>query len=1490
MRKRIKTAAGRTTKTAPWLLAMFTAVALAVTSVVPSLQAENAVADPVITDGDICAPSNVNIGDADDYDPAKAPKDIGIATYVGGNMFMGKPVNDNTSFDGKNDQSKITPSYAVEAEGVTLIEGKVVNANIKKSWENNGFRFGRVGFGGNFIPAANSTILAIGGSSNLSIGVGGLTLKDRADQPTSYLAYGVQDVKDNYNVTGQGWFGTFKSAGKEGKLTGPNYSGSINNIYDGKVIKPWPGFGTTKGDTVNNEEIPRTLRALTADTDTNGPNGSASTIDFGVANPLKNVNIVGSSRTDYTEFGQEVRTQSSNLAQQQETGSYSVSVAPYGSDANGSSNWEEIIYRKYDKSREHPIEYDNKLLTGDNVNKGKYGTDKQITFTVDEQHKDATTQIFNIPASELNNVIRASEENGWTEDRTFIGLSFKFVGVPENAKVVINVLGTPDAEGNRSADPITFQNSWRFFWGENDISHGYENDHSDSATYSKVASHLLWNFADTSYLTIMGGTSAYDKEGTKPQAIDDPAAAMLGSIYVPNGSFESHVTTNGRVYVGGDFLMHNPTKVIDTWENEKATGSASVIDMDQERHNFPGGISISSECSTISWKKVTNDGATALGGTKWAIHPNLDEAKKGDNGLVVTGYGGVVNNVLSTGDQSSTVGTFEISPLKPNAAYYLRELESANGYKKTDNIYKIVTGAGGTTSSTIVAVYDKNGNEITDDDKTGLTGDKTGIKNNPAGGDVEWGKYADGDDELKNPIGPSQWTLTRTDVTPNQSWQVSDNVDAATAVELKQENGTEFPNPYKLSVGSSVPVKVTVQPSDKVSQEVIWTSTDNNRVSVSDGQIHVWAYGDGTTVTLTATSKDGKASASIVVQPVASAVESLTLTPAGPIQLEKGKTQDITIATVPANIAMNSVVSSKPDVVGVEPIAFNVYRLTAIKTGSSTITATAGSNNKTATLQVTVTDSESVNVYVQWPDPQGTVQLYWSKDGKDHDMAKADGCNDYHVITLADNSQEYAIKPRVGDDWLEPNGQSGPNANYKVPAGTQNITIKTGGFSSFTVPECAVTTSDEPATAAAEPLARASNMPVFQGLFALAAPQAETEFGIATMELQSWRDDDSALGRFKLSSLEPGTYTLKEIVPPAGYVNNPSTYQFTIKSDGTFGGWTGDKKPVTVTNDDKAIYGITDTPTKVSWEKVYASNTATKLPGSQWLLKQWDATQKQYVTYSELPLVTDCVETSCPANGDQDSDPGEFELKELPLGKYRIYEQVAPDGYTASTSYYYFSFTGNGNAVTTPRPGSEEVDENGDPQGAPESRNTGIYQIPNSRNTGSVLWNKVSSDDASTLLPGSEWKLTYQSYDQEDNAPKETYECTISDTAAVCLNGETQMNPQPEWVDTANRTTAGMFSFEKLPWGTYTLVETKAPDGYNLSTDTYTFTVDKDNLDNVQIKVNNTPVNGNQITNTPGVILPETGGEGSSWVVMLGFALTAIAMLGCGLALSRRTA
>ena len=56
---------------------------------------------------------------------------------------------------------------------------------------------------------------------------------------------------------------------------------------------------------------------------------------------------------------------------------------------------------------------------------------------------------------------------------------------------------------------------------------------------------------DTTSLTIRGGIAG---EGRKDWGgsddkwtDDDPAAAMIGSILVPNGSFDDHVTTNGRV-------------------------------------------------------------------------------------------------------------------------------------------------------------------------------------------------------------------------------------------------------------------------------------------------------------------------------------------------------------------------------------------------------------------------------------------------------------------------------------------------------------------------------------------------------------------------------------------------------------------------------------------------------------------------------------------------------------------------------------------------------------------------------------------------------------------------------------------------------------------------------------------------------------------------------------------------------------------------------
>lgn len=164
--------------------------------------------------------------------------------------------------------------------------------------------------------------------------------------------------------------------------------------------------------------------------------------------------------------------------------------------------------------------------------------EKLIRFTGDAK---SPLQVFNLKASDLTNSIG---------DKTYRGVDFSFNKIPKGASVVVNIID--DA-------PVEFNTGWRFWWNGTEISRGYVQDDTVSkevkTLYSTAAQSILWNFTTAKQVTIRGGMAL---EGNKALGgaddkwtDDDPAAAMLGSIVVPNGSFEDHVTTNGRVYVGG---------------------------------------------------------------------------------------------------------------------------------------------------------------------------------------------------------------------------------------------------------------------------------------------------------------------------------------------------------------------------------------------------------------------------------------------------------------------------------------------------------------------------------------------------------------------------------------------------------------------------------------------------------------------------------------------------------------------------------------------------------------------------------------------------------------------------------------------------------------------------------------------------------------------------------------------------------------------------
>ena len=115
----------------------------------------------------IYVPTSIGVG----TDVTTAQNDPGVATFVGRDMYVGGKPTDPSYLRSDN----VAGSYAVEAEGLTVVQGKLALNPLKESWPytdgmNNtsgaGFRFGTVGFGAQFRPSAGSVVLAVAGLSN----------------------------------------------------------------------------------------------------------------------------------------------------------------------------------------------------------------------------------------------------------------------------------------------------------------------------------------------------------------------------------------------------------------------------------------------------------------------------------------------------------------------------------------------------------------------------------------------------------------------------------------------------------------------------------------------------------------------------------------------------------------------------------------------------------------------------------------------------------------------------------------------------------------------------------------------------------------------------------------------------------------------------------------------------------------------------------------------------------------------------------------------------------------------------------------------------------------------------------------------------------------------------------------------------------------------------------------------------------------------------
>lgn len=820
----------------------------------------------------------------------------------------------------------------------------------------------------------------------------------------------------------------------------------------------------------------------------------------------------------------------------------------------------------------------------------------------------------------------------------------------------------------------------------------YNNTHGQE--YVKRASQLMWNFYNTNTLTILGGkgsgrinTGWYkdQKHGDKEDwygvnVTDDPSAAWMGSVMVTGndfgakGNFQSHVSTNGRVWTTGDFEMYNKDVVTTNsgnFVNAEGKYSTSAVDMDQERHNLSWYGQMTTSCAAIKWDKVDAEGK-ALKGTSWTVYGTRDNAMNGTNPITTVADGGW-NDADDADNGSVTLGS-----LAKKATYYLKESGTGSSqYALNTNIYRIVTHDSTDTVSTIDKVYSATGAEITDDTAKQLH--NGAIVNVSAGTSIAWSKV-DAEDQ-NTLLAGSTWELTKKG-DPDQSWTITDDdSDSEIANIVVKINETEVSS---WSFTNSTPVSISYVAVDKDGKElatkVQWKSESPDVAGIASDGTQLQPYSNGTTnIVFTAGDKTVTFPVMVTGVTVVGSVSIDKYTEGQEISLEQGKTMTLTATVAPEGNTVNWT-SSNTDEVSVTPTTGTIVRVTAnrVTSGYVTITATEQHSREKATLKIKVTEP-MVSVYfkksnVQWND-------YWLKYKKSTDsnnwsgdVQSSSACGDYVRFQLPKSSVTTNYQFYLGNA----KGFDLPNDD-KYTAADHGMFTFTGkdvqvveawnDFQKETVPSgCTVTSAyvENRSHRSAVKNAVFYDQPVVRAITNTTAKAADTR-----------QDEDPKGGQFKVSDLTNGTYTLKEINAPNGFdASKAKTYTIVIKN----GQVTSSDLPEKVEN--PRLTG------KATWQKTDDSSELKLLAGSEWKLYKtknfsWDANGNAEYTEgdSATPIATikDCVNSSektCSAQTewytDRDGDAGKFSIVGLEWGEYQLIESKAPDGYNIDTTPHVF--------------------------------------------------------------------------------------------------------------------------------------------------------------------------------------------------------------------------
>ena len=1396
----------------------------------------------------ICTPKPISLGD----NVGDLTVDSGVATYVGGNMYVGaNNQNRGGAYNTLNASQKIDKSYAVEAEGLTLVNGKLATNGVKTSWNSKGFRFGVVGFGAQFRPKSGSDVLVVAGNSTSDTGNSTGYMWDAGNSSKSVSALGGFDN------------------GSTGRAFVQNTDSNLT-WYSARI----------KGDTSWH---------LNADTNSSGSNAGRSVWDATASTDatdtnvyydnnigLSNVTLNGATKDYSTFYTNNVLGLSTHLAGLQNSDGAHVAEGTVGTaESSTQTSTTGATYSNGYYTRHHYNFGDNQIQYGFKFGASGSNAEKLITFTGDGT---SAMQVFNIDATQLSS-------DGYR------GVDFNFTNIPGNASVVVNVSG-----GN-----VDFHTGWRFWWNDLEIGDGYSKAATaeQKTAYSTAAQKIMWNFKDATQVTIRGGV-ATEGAGDGKETHDDPAAAMLGSILVPHGNFEDHVTTNGRVYVGGDFSMYNPTAIPyvnnnDGWEGR----TASVINMDQERHNLPWNGTFNSSCAVIQINKVDSS-KNALAGTTWGVFKNYADAKAGTaaNALRVVKDGGAFD--LNDTDN----GTIQIGSLNPNATYYLKEIASASGYQVSDKVYQITAGAGGSTAQDVKESSDGTTWTAVADNR---------IVNEKKGASLEWSKV-DGSDSNKVLSG-SEWQLTTSD--GQTAYQITDSTKSVESVKIYYNGNVQSET---ITMTEGIPFDLTASvfgngnKTDGVPQGVAWTATGS--VVVDDnGKVTAVNDGDGTVTACSLAATNICATVNVTV-------------PAGTIIKPTPKNSTTFYFKAEGYTSGNTKLR---------------YRLLAEGnedwSTEDTDPVLSNATNCSGWLSVTIDN----------PGLKAVEFLFYQGDSWYHSGSASSSSN----FTLSAGQSAVAVQDYRAVNGV-PSGCSaggGSGSGGSTTTGTVIITGdsvvslgKTITLTATPTPSSDTVTWYSGNTSVASVTAGSDNTATVKGLRAgTTTITAKTPSGATASVIVTVKDDSTVGVYFKKSAVNSkwsnyylhyqktadywpavkmedacnGDYVVAYI-PKAdahkgyGFLFRDST---DIKTGNWYGsnGWNTNGDNFTFWNNGKGMH-IESNSDKGEGEPSACQTTRSVARVKARVPANRQRSSKTAVAGSGSSTTTVYSCGDALGKCDMNTAPGYFKVTDLADGTYTLTEMVAPNGYTAGGPYTVTITTVNGvTKVSITNAGDTAITGN---------------KIPNTRNTGTISWNKVSSDSNNgKKLSGSEWKLTKtKNFGWNDKDKAEYTDIASADqkliTITDCVPAENKTaaettcsapagaaEGQPYDVDPA----AGQFKLEGLDWGTYTLVETKAPDGYDVDSTVRTFTfgpvegsdvtgnwnsnsvaegtADKTGAFTTADKtydsdVFNFAVGG--IKNQPGVVLPATGGTGNSWIYAAALVAALIGVVAAGMALKVR--